>query len=371
MNGNHLKELESLGQSIWLDYIRRDFIENGQLLHLIKVDGLRGMTSNPSIFETAIAESDIYDQDIRALALNTKDVNSIYESISQRDVQLAADIFLPLYLKSKGMDGYVSLEVNPNLAYDTEGTISEGIRLWSALNRPNVLIKVPATLEGLPAIRCLISLGINVNATLLFSLGRYRQVAEAFISGLQDHILHVKSPKKIASVASFFLSRIDTEIDSKGIDLTDGTKEQLTFSAHLEGQVAIASAKLAYQIYREVFENEQFLKLEAAPQRLLWASISPKNPKYDKLKYMEALIGSNTVSTIPLETLDTYCEKGKPQPLLETDLIRASSVLTELKSLGIDLEKTTEKLEKDGVVKFIQAYDKLMKVLSNKISTNS
>jgi len=357
MNENPLKKLESLGQSIWLDYIRRDLITDGALLHLVNEDGLRGMTSNPSIFEKAIAESTLYDAEIHEMAIKGENISEIYEAISQKDVQSAADVFRPLYEKTNAKDGYVSLEVNPHLAHDTAGTIEEGRRLWIALNRPNVLIKVPATLEGLPAIRQLISEGINVNVTLLFDLQRYRQVAEAFIKGITDRINQGKSIKTVASVASFFLSRIDAVIDPK---------EAVSNATKVRGQVAISSAKIAYKIYKDLFENESFTKLGASPQRLLWASTSSKNPKYSDVKYIEALIGPNTVNTIPLITLEAYRDHGKPSELLEVDVKQASWVLSELSEMDIDLKSITDQLEKDGVEQFIQAFDKLMHALKNK-----
>ena len=291
MKENPLKQLGTLGQSIWLDYIRRDLIASGELRRLIEEDGLRGMTSNPSIFEKAIAESNLYDQDIRDMALKRKDVKTIYESLSQRDVQNAADEFRSVYEKTDGKDGYVSLEVNPHLAHDTKGTIEEARRLWAALNRPNVLIKVPATSDGLPAIRQLISEGINVNVTLLFGLPRYRQAAEAYIAGLEARAVQGKPLEHIASVASFFLSRIDALVDPllEKFIAEGGKKTEIAKKVH--GQVAIASAKMAYQIYKEIFGSDRFKKLAdkgARVQRLLWASTGTKNPDYSDMKYVEA-----------------------------------------------------------------------------------
>jgi transaldolase len=368
MKDNPLKKLEALGQSIWLDYIRCDLIASGELRKLIENDGLKGMTSNPSIFENAIAESTIYDAVIQRMAFEGKDVNTIYEAISQKDVQNAADVFRPLYEESGGADGFVSLEVNPHLAHDTAGTIAEGRRLWASLNRPNVLIKVPSTAEGLPAIRQLISEGINVNVTLLFALPRYRQVTEAYIAGIRDRLKQGKQIKNIASVASFFLSRIDAVIDPKEEDFIASKGEQAHFATKIRGQVAISSAKIAYQIYKKVFENEHFLKLGASSQRLLWASTSPKDPDYSDVKYIEALIGPNTVNTIPLKTLEAYRDHGDPANSLEVDVEQASWVLSELSEIGIDLKSITEKLENDGVAKFIQSFDKLMQSLKKKSS---
>ena len=261
MNNNPLKQLAAFGQSIWLDYIRRDLIASGELRRLIEEDGLRGMTSNPAIFEKAIAESHDYDEDIRAMALEGKGVEAIYEALSQRDVQSAADEFRPLYDRTDGKDGYVSLEVNPHLAHDTSGTMEEARRLWAALNRPNVFIKVPATAEGLPAIQQLISEGISVNVTLLFGLPRYRQVADAYIAGIEARAAQGKPVKHVASVASFFVSRIDALVDpllEKRI-AQGGAEADVAKQVH--GQVAVASAKMAYQIYKDIFGSDRFKKL--------------------------------------------------------------------------------------------------------------
>jgi transaldolase len=366
MKDNPLKKLETLGQSIWLDYIRRDLIASGELRRLIEEDGLRGMTSNPSIFEKAIAESHIYDQDIRDMSLKKKDVKAIYEALSQRDVQNAADEFRSVYEKTDGEDGYVSLEVNPHLAHDTKGTIEEARRLWAALNRPNVFIKVPATSDGLPAIQQLISEGINVNVTLLFGLPRYRQVAEAYIAGLEARAAQGKPVKHIASVASFFLSRIDTLVDPLVEKFFEpgGKKKEIAKKVH--GQVAISSAKAAYQIYKEIFGNNRFKKLadkSARVQRLLWASTSTKNPDYSDVKYIEQLIGSDTVNTIPLETIDAYRDHGDPKLRLEQDVDEANWIMARLPELGISIDKVTGQLEDEGVKKFNEPFDKLMETL--------
>jgi len=371
MINNPLKRLGTLGQSIWLDYIRKDLIASGELRNMIENDGLAGMTSNPSIFEKAIAESTLYDKDIHELVLQIKDVNTIYETISQKDVRNAADEFRAVYDKTNGKDGYVSLEVNPHLAYDTNGTIKEASRLWSAINRPNIFIKVPATLEGLPAIRHLISEGINVNVTLIFGLPRYREVAAAYIAGIKDRIYQGKPVNQIASVASFFLSRIDAVIDPKDQEFAALGGEQAHFATHIRGQVAISSAKIAYQIYKDIFEDEDFEKLAqkgASPQRLLWASTSPKDPSYSDIKYVEALIGSNTVNTVPPETLEAYRDHGDPQLLLETKLDKAAWVMSELAEIGIDIHSITAKLEKEGVEKFITSFDKLIENITIKSS---
>lgn len=368
MKENPLRKLETLGQAIWLDYIRCDLITSGKLKLMIKEDGLSGITSNPSIFEKAIAESNMYDNDIREIALKENDIQVIYETICLRDVQNAADEFKTVYEKTGGKDGYVSLEVNPHLAHDTVGTIKEARRLWASLNRPNVLIKVPATDEGIPVIRQLISEGINVNVTLLFALKRYREVTEAYIAGITDRIDKGKSVKNITSVASFFLSRIDAVIDPKEADFVALGGEQAHFATKIRGQVAISSAKVAYKIYQKIFESEEFTKLGALPQRLLWASTSPKNPDYSDIKYVEALIGPNTVNTLPLKTLEAYSDHGEPVSLLKENVEQASMVLSELSEVGIDFNEITNKLEDDGVQKFSAAYDQLIKALIKKSS---
>ena len=369
MKVNPLKELGTFGQSIWLDYIRRDLMAGGGLQRLIEEDGLRGMTSNPAIFEKAIAEGHIYDKDIEALADQGKGAQDIYESLSQRDVQSAADVFRSLYKETDGRDGYVSLEVNPHLAHDTPGTIKGARRLWAALNRPNVFIKVPATVEGLSAIQQLISEGISVNVTLLFGLPRYRQVVEAYLSGLEARSAQGQPIKHVASVASFFISRIDVLVDpmldkfqTKGGMETDLAKKA-------RGQVAIASAKMAYQIYKEIFGSERFKTLAvkgARVQRLLWASTSAKNPDYSDVKYVEALIGPETVNTAPMETLDAYRDHGDPYARLEQEVRKAQRVLERLPDLGIRIDHVTQQLEDEGVEKFDKPFDKLMETLAQR-----
>ncbi len=370
MKDNPLKQLGTLGQSIWLDYIRRDLIVGGDLRRLIVEDGLRGMTSNPAIFEQAIADSHVYDEDIRGMALQGKSAEVIYETISQHDVQSAADAFRTLYDQTDGKDGYVSLEVNPHLAHNTKGTIEEAHRLWSALNRPNVFIKVPATAAGLPAIQQLIHEGISVNVTLLFGLPRYRQVAEAYVAGLEARLAQGKPVKHIASVASFFVSRIDALVDpllEKRI--AQGDKDA-SLAHKVHGQVAIASAKMAYQSYKEIFDSNRFRKLAtqgARVQRLLWASTSTKNPAYSDVKYVESLIGSDTINTTPIKTLNAYRDHGEPQARLEEDVTVAGWVLEQLPALGINIDHVTQQLEDEGVAKFNHPFDKLMETLTQKL----
>jgi transaldolase len=366
MRNNPLRQLEALGQSVWLDYIKRDLISTGELKKLIDEDGLSGITSNPSIFEEAIVKSNEYEKDIKAMKQEKKDADTIYNALTIRDVQSAADEFLFLYQKTGGKAGYVSLEVNPHLAHDTKGTLADARRLWHALQRPNVLIKIPGTLEGLPAITQLISEGINVNVTLLFGVPRYREVAEAYLKGIEARINKNQSVKEITSVASFFLSRIDTLVDpilEKSFHLEGETAE---IAKKMQGQVAIASAKMAYEFYQEIFTSDRFKSLAkkgAKTQQLLWASTSTKNPAYSDIKYVESLIGPETINTIPLETLNHYRDHGNPQKLLVQEVDKARWVFDHLSTVGINIDKLTQQLEDEGVDKFNKAFDQLINTL--------
>jgi transaldolase len=369
MKDNPLVKVGAVGQSIWLDYISRRMIDSGELQRLIEDDGLKGVTSNPAIFQKAIAGSADYDPAIGSMARGGAGIEAIYQALTVEDVGRAADLFRPLYDRLDGADGFVSLEVNPHLAHDTAGTVAEARRLWQALARPNVLIKVPATREGLPAIRQLISEGINVNVTLLFGLPRYREVAAAYIAGLEDRAAQGQRLERVASVASFFLSRIDVLLDPKLEKLVAAAGSQARTAGDLVGQVAIASAKQAYAIYREIFGGDRFGKLAARgarPQRLLWASTSTKNPAYPDVKYVEPLIGPDTVNTLPPETLEAYRDHGDPAPRLTEGLDRAADVLKRLAELGIDLDQATRQLEDEGVEKFNQPFDSLMATLEAK-----
>ena len=367
MKESPLRKLHALGQSIWLDYIRRDLMSSGDLRRLIAQDELRGITSNPAIFEKSITGSHDYDEDIRSMALQGKGIMAIYEAVSQDDVQRAADEFRIVYDSTDAADGYVSLEVNPHLAHDTHGTVEDARRLWAALNRPNVLIKVPATSEGLSAIRQLTREGINVNVTLLFGLPRYRQVVEAYIAGLEDRAAQGEPLRHVASVASFFVSRIDQFVDPL-LEKCIAQGGELAESANkVRGQVAIASAKGAYQIYREIFGGDRFGSLankNARPQRPLWASTSTKNPDYADIKYVEALIGADTVNTVPVETLDAYRDHGDPKARIEDDVEEASLLLARLPQLGISIDDVARQLEKEGIEKFTAPFDKLLATLS-------
>jgi transaldolase len=369
MTQNPLRKLEEYGQSIWLDYIQRQLITSGKLRSFIEEDGLKGVTSNPAIFEKAIAGSNDYDEAIQALAKQQKGVEEIYQAITVEDVQMAADEFFPVYDKLDGKDGYISLEVNPHLARDTAGTIAEARRLWKAAARPNILIKVPATLEGLPAITQLLSEGINVNVTLLFGLPRYEEVAEAYIAGLEARAAKGEDLPRVASVASFFLSRIDVLLDPRLERLMAAGGDRATAAKNVRGEVAIASAKLAYHIYKRVFGSERFQTLAAKgarPQRVLWASTSTKNPDYPDVKYVEPLIGPDTVNTLPLETLDAYRDHGDPAPRLEEGVDEVASLLQRLPELGIHLNEVTQQLEDEGIEKFNKPYDSLLNTLESK-----
>ncbi|MFZ5449499.1 MAG: transaldolase [Thermodesulfobacteriota bacterium] len=369
MKANPLVKLGAFGQSIWLDYIRRQMIDSGELKKFIDEDGLKGVTSNPAIFEKAIAGSDDYNQAIRTLALAGKSIQEIYQVLTVEDVGRAADLFRPLHDHLHGQDGFVSLEVNPHLAHDTQGTIAEARRLWQALNRPNVLIKVPATKAGLPAIRQLISEGVNVNVTLLFGLPRYKEVAEAYLSGLEARAATGATLNRVASVASFFLSRIDVLLDPQLEAMAAAGGANAKGAKELQGQIAIASAKIAYTIYQEIFGSDRFKKLAAQgarPQRLLWASTSTKNPAYPDVKYVEPLIGPETVNTLPLETLEAYRDHGDPASRLTEGVDRAASYLQRLPELGLDLNQATQQLEDEGVEKFNKPFDSLMCTLEGK-----
>ena len=371
---NPLLDLQTFGQSVWMDFINRGMISSGDLQRLIEEDGISGVTSNPSIFEKAISESRDYDTSIRALAQKGKTSDEIYQLLSVEDIQHVADLLRLTYEQTYGRDGFVSLEVSPKLAHDTAGTISEARQLWLNVNRPNTMIKVPATPEGLPATQELIGEGINVNNTLLFSLDRYREVAEAYISGLE--ILEAKrNPlRQVASVASFFLSRIDVLIDPVLEKEMKSDSPLADRAARLHGQIAIASAKVAYQMYKEIFSSDRFAKLAkrgAYSQHLLWASTSTKNPAYLDTKYVEALIGPDTINTMPIETLNAYRNHGHPERRLDQNVPEAHRLLDELSAVDIDLGEITQKLEDEGVSKFITAFDQLMASLKEKAARTS
>jgi transaldolase len=367
MNENPLRKLESYRQSIWLDFISRGAIDSGQLNRWIQEDGVSGITSNPSIFEKAIAETHEYDSAIRATAGGQKPVEDLFQALAIEDIQRAADLLRPIYDQTGAGDGYVSIEVSPGLAHDTQGSISEARNLWKSVNRPNVMIKIPGTREGLPAIRQMLGEGVNVNITLLFGLPRYREVTEAFLGGLEDLAASGRKPlNQAASVASFFLSRIDVLIDPMLDKIIQGGGPNAEIAKSIQGQVAIASAKVAYQMYQEIFQSARFKKLDAQgahTQRLLWASTSTKNPNYSDVKYVDALIGPDTINTVPVETLDAYRDHGHPMLTLNSDVDQAYRVLDQLATLGINLDAITQQLEDEGVDKFKKSFDQLMESL--------
>lgn len=360
---NPLVELHAYGQSFWYDNIRRKFLIDGTLQSLIDDDGLRGMTSNPSIFEKAIGHSDDYDEQIRALVQNGADADAIYEALALADIQAACDLFADLYKESEGGDGFVSLEVSPHLAKDTEGTVSEAQRLFTAVDRPNLMIKVPATTEGIPAIRQLISEGINVNITLMFNMAHYEAVAQAYVDGLTQLLENGGVPTAVASVASFFVSRVDSAVDKKLNELDDPAAEALL------GKVAIANSKVVYQRFKDIFHGDAFQKLQeagAARQRLLWASTSTKNPDYPDTMYIDELIGPETVNTMPPNTIEAFRDHGTVANKLEEEVTEAQLVLDNLAELQIDLNQITEKLQADGVVAFAKSFDELMTTIAAK-----
>ena len=363
---NPLKRLQEFGQSVWLDYIRRTLITSGELRRLIDEDGLRGVTSNPAIFEKAITGSTDYRDILDSPDARNMDAKALYEKIAVRDIQQAADILQPVYKESQRRDGYVSLEVSPLLAHDTPGTLAEARRLWSTVARENLMVKVPATPEGIPAIRQLISEGINVNVTLLFAQSAWAQVVEAYISGLEDRAARKQDVSRIASVASFFISRIDSAIDlllSQKAKASASASEQTMLEA-LAGKVAIANAKITYESFRSVLSSPRWRALAdhgAQPQRLLWASTSSKNPNYRDVIYVEELIGPDTVNTIPPATLDAFREHGRLRASLTQDIAAAHDTMKKLEATGISMQDVTRKLLADGVQQFADAFDRLLK----------
>ena len=357
-----LHELHEAGQSVWLDFIKRDMLENGEMAGLV-ADGIRGLTSNPTIFQKAIGGSDLYDAQILEVtsAQPTASAAAVFEELAIRDIQSAADILRPVYDASDGADGLVSLEVSPHLAHDAEGSIAEAHRLWSRVARANLMIKVPATPAGVPAMEELTAAGINVNSTLIFSLDSYIDIATAYVRGLE----RAADPSGIASVASFFVSRVDTKADA-ALEKA-GTPEAMG----LRGTIAVANAKLAYRHYGEIFGTETFGRLAsrgARPQRVLWASTSTKNPEYHDVLYVDSLIGANTVNTLPPATIDAFTDHGVIDPgALTNDVEAASAIIDQLTHIGVDFGKVTDELQIEGVAAFADSYDDLLATLRDKI----
>jgi transaldolase/transaldolase/glucose-6-phosphate isomerase len=360
-SNNPLRLLNTAGQSIWYDYIHRSFVECGALAHLIQKDDLRGITSNPTIFDKAITGSHDYDMSLRRLLSSAPSRGSRewFFALASEDIRAAADLLMPTYTATEGVDGMVSLEVSPHLAHDTQATLQEARLLHKRIGRPNVMIKVPATLAGLPAIETLIAEGINVNVTLLFSVTRYQQVAEAYLRGLEQRIHNGRPISRIASVASFFVSRLDSVLDPL-------LKTQFP---ELQGKIAIANAKAAYHCFKALFSGDRFALLAdagALPQRLLWASTSTKNPAYSDVYYVENLIAPQTVNTLPPATYEAFRDHGVVNQTLEQHVDTALAQLAALADLGIDLDTVTERLEAEGVAAFAQAFDNLLNHLDAK-----
>src|SRR5262245_61485544 len=371
---NSLVELQKLGQSVWYDNIRRALIDNGEIASKIENDGLRGITSNPTIFEKAITGSTDYNDAMRKLIAEGKSVSEIYEALAIEDIQRAADLFKPVYGQTKKLDGYVSLEVSPLLANDTAGTVAEAKRLWATLNRPNVMIKIPATPAGLPAITECIAAGININVTMIFSLENYEQVAEAYISGIAKRAAAGQPIDHVASVASVFVSRIDTAVDSLlefRIRRSEDEVEKAQLSSLL-GKIAIANTKMQYQRFKAIFGSDRFAKFKAAGarvQRPLWASTGTKNPTYSDVLYVEALIAPDTVNTLPPATYTAFRDHGKVKLAIEENLDDAHATLGRLAEIGIDIKQVCQQLQVDGVNAFADSFDGLMGSITSKQAT--
>src|ERR1700720_4440590 len=363
---NPLKDLLSFGQSVWLDYIRRDLLTSGELKRLIEDDGLRGMTSNPTIFEKAITGGTLYDDLLNSLRSRTDlDAKGRYEILAIRDIQDAADFLRPVYQSSKRRNGYVSLEVSPYLARDTKGTIEEARRLWKAVGRDNVMIKIPGTAEGIPAIQQALSEGININVTLLFAQEVYVKVAEAYIAGLEQFGRNGGDVGRMASVASFFISRIDSAVDAiidTKLKVSKDAREQEQLKS-LHGKVAIANGKQTYEKYQAIFRSDRWKALAAKgaqTQRVLWASTSTKNPAYRDVIYVEELIGPDTVNTMPPATIDAFRDHGRPRNSLTEDVPGAAKVMDDLARAGVSIKEVTDQLTSDGVKLFADAFAKLL-----------
>lgn len=363
-----LNQLADVGQAIWLDYIQRGFINSGELQKLIDL-GVRGMTSNPTIFEKAINGSDHYDLDLQLLAAQGKSAIEIYEVLAIDDIRLAADRLRPVYDSSQMADGYVSLEVNPGLANDTQGTQIEAQRLWAQVNRPNLMVKIPATKAGLPAITETIASGVNVNVTLIFSLERYKEVMEAYLKGIEKRLDNRQPVNHIASVASFFVSRMDSKVDKLLEAHINAEGPQSELAPQLVGRLAVANTKLAYQDFRRVFESQRFRSLSSQGvryQRPLWASTSTKNPRYSDILYVQELIGAHTVNTLPQNTLEAFLDHGMVELTIEDENEKARQQMQALAELGISYEQITLELEQEGVAAFAKSFTDLIDSIEHK-----
>jgi len=368
-----MQKLNQIGQSIWYDNIERKLLKDGTLEGMVRRGEIRGITSNPSIFNKAISQSDDYDEEIKTLTREGLSRENVFERLAISDIQTAADLFRPLYDQTDGSDGYVSLEVSPYLAYDAELTISEANRLWNDVNRPNLMVKIPATKAGLPAITETIAAGINVNVTLIFSLDRYREVREAYLAGLEKRASGGNPIENIASVASFFISRIDSKVDKQLQSLAEtATPEEKGRIEQLKGKTAVASGKLAFLDYEDTFgeKGTRFEELKsqgAKRQRVLWASTSTKNPAYPDTKYVEEMIGPFTINTVPPNTLEAFLDHGVVERTIDQNIEAAHRVMTGLSGLGIDLDQATQELEEEGVKSFADAYTSLLDSLQNRM----
>jgi transaldolase len=368
---NPLLQLKAQGQSIWLDDIDRGYLLSGLFRRLIDEDGLSGATGNPTIFEHSITHDTTYDEQMRQLIRQQKSAQEIYEALAITDEKMVADLLRPLYEQTGGQDGFVSIEVSPYLAHDTEKTLAEVRRFWQTIDRPNLMVKIPSTLAGVPAIRQALVEGININITLIFSLDNYRQVAEAYLSALEERRAAGKDISRIASVASFFVSRADVLVDQlleDKIKATSVSAEQQQLKA-LQGKVAIANARLAYQEFKRLFTSPRFEALRqygARVQCLLWASTGTKNPAYRDVLYVEELIGPNTVNTMPLKTLESFRDHGRVRLSVEEDIPQARAALAALEHIGIHYDQVTQQLREEGVQKFIDSFHKLFECIDNK-----
>jgi transaldolase len=365
-----LAKLRALGQSVWMDSISRGMIERGELKARIDA-GLQGMTSNPTIFEKAIGHSSDYDDEFRRLVAQGADADAIYTALTVSDIRRALDLFRPVYDQTAGADGFVSLEVSPVLAHDTQGTVTEASKLWGLLDRPNPMIKIPGTPEGLPAIEESLAAGININVTLLFSVDAYEAVARTYIRALERRLKAGQPIDRIASVASFFVSRIDTEVDKRLQSKLDAQTDPARKAAlkALQGKAAIANAKNAYALYQRLFTGPEFERLKtkgARVQRVLWASVSTKNPDYPDTLYIDELIGPQTVSTMPPETMDAFDDHGRPRPSLTENMEAAPHTIARLNEVGIDFREVTDLLLKQGVESFAKSFDQLMTTIRQK-----
>jgi len=352
---SNLHKLSELGQSVWIDYLSRDLLRSGELARMMREDAVVGVTSNPTIFQKAIAAGEAYDEQLREVLEEERDPKEIFLRLATQDVSDALDLLRPVWDEGSGQDGYVSLEVDPTLAYDTEATTAEAIRLHKAVDKPNLFVKIPATKPGLPAIEDMIAKGKSINVTLIFSLERYEEVARAYIRGLERLVAGGGDPSTVASVASFFVSRVDTE--------TDKRLDEMGGHDRLKGKLAIANAKLAYERYKELFSGEKWdflVSKGATAQRPLWASTSTKNPEYRDVMYVEELIGPMTVNTMPEETIQAFQDHGKAALTLEQGIDEAEKVFADLAQAGIDYDDVTETLEREGVEKFADSFAELL-----------